>query len=100
MEPSEGRFEQGRFSSAERLRQSAPEFHFTNVPAELRERLIEELKARSEFTKVYDAAVHGAGVTLSLTMPDPVEFTYGGHHFTAFAWMGQIHVFGKGGQGL
>lgn len=71
------------------------EFRFTGVPAEFRERLIAELKARPEFTRVYEAAVQGAGVTLSLTMPEPVEFSYDGFHFYAFAWMGKIHVIGE-----
>ncbi len=69
-----------------------PPFAFTNVPAELRERLIAELKARPEFTKVFKAAVHGSGITLSLNMPEPVEFTFDDQEFVAFAWMGQIYV--------
>jgi len=72
-----------------------PPFAFTNVPAELRERIIQELKARPEFTKVFEAAVHGSGVTLSLTMPEPVEFAYDGYCFTAFAWMGEIYIGGQ-----
>lgn len=71
------------------------QFQFTNVPAEFRRRLIEELRARPEFTKVFDAAVQGAGVALSLTLPEPVEFTCGGCRFHAFAWMGQIHIIGE-----
>lgn len=71
------------------------QFHFQNVPAEFRERLIEELKSRPEFTRVYEAAVQGAGVTLSLTMPEPIEFSHDGFHFYAFAWMGKIHVIGE-----
>ncbi len=78
-----------------RLPQETLPFHFTNVPAELRERIIEELKTRPEFRQVWDGKVHGAGVTLSLAMPDPVEFTYGDCRFTAFAWMGEIHVMGE-----
>ena len=70
-------------------------FRFQNVPAELRERLIEELRARPEFTKAFDAAVQGAGVTLSMTLPKPVEFACDGYLFHAFAWMGQIHVIGE-----
>lgn len=72
-----------------------PPFRFTDVPAEFRERLIEELKSRPEFARVYEAAVHGAGVTLSLTMPEPIEFSYDGWRFHAFAWMGKIHVIGE-----
>lgn len=77
-----------------RLSQDPP-IHFTHVPAELRERIIEELKARPEFLQAWDGQVHGAGVTLSLRMPDAVEFSYDGCRFTAFAWMGQIHVLGE-----
>jgi hypothetical protein len=78
-----------------RLQDDDPPFHFTNVPAELRERIISELKTRPEFKQTWDAKAHGAGVTLSLAMPDPVEFTYDGCRFTAFAWMGEIHVLGE-----
>lgn len=39
--------------------------------------------------------MHGSGVSVSLRMPEPIEFTYDGYYFTAFAWMGQIHVFGE-----
>ena len=78
-----------------RLSDDNPPVHFTNVPAELRERIITELKTRPEFERVWEAKARGAGVTLSLTMPDPIEFTYGDCHFTAFAWMGEIHVLGE-----
>ncbi len=78
-----------------RLPQEEAQFHFQNVPAEFRERLLEELKTRPEFTKAFDAAVLGAGVTLSMTLPEPVEFTCDGYRFHAFAWMGQIHVIGE-----
>lgn len=72
-----------------------PPFAFTNVPAELRERIVEELKTRPEFRQAWDGKVHGAGVTLSLTLPEPLEFTCGDYRFHAFAWMGQIHVIGE-----
>jgi len=72
-----------------------PPFAFINVPAELRERIIQELKARPEFTKVFEAAVQGSGITLSLSMPEPVEFAYDGCRFHAFAWMGEVHVLGE-----
>ena len=70
------------------------QFHFTNVPAELRERLIEELKKRPEFAKAFESSVQGTGVTVSLQMPEPIRFTYDGHRFLAFSWMGQIYVMG------
>lgn len=77
-----------------RLPKESP-FRFTNIPAELRERIIEELKTRPEFTQVFEASVQGPGVSLSLTLPEPIEFTYAGVHFHAFNWMGQIHVMGS-----
>lgn len=77
-----------------RLPGKAPRFHFTDVPAELRERVISELKARPEFKEAWEGQAQGAGVTLSLKMPDPVEFSWDGRHFLAFAWMGEIHVWG------
>ncbi len=85
----------GRPGEGRRLPPEEARFHFQNVPAEFRQRLIEELKARPEFTKVCDAAVQGAGVSLSMTLPEPVEFTCDGCRFHAFAWMGQIHVMGE-----
>jgi len=72
-----------------------PPFAFTNVPVELRERIIEELKIRPEFRQAWDGKVYGAGVALSLRMPDAVEFSCDGCRFTAFAWMGEIHVMGE-----
>ena len=85
----------GRPGEGRRLPQEEARFHFQNVPAEFRERLIEELKSRPEFAKAFDAEVRGAGVALSMTLPEPVEFTCGGCRFHAFAWMGQIHVIGE-----
>ncbi len=82
-----------------RLPPGEERFRFQNVPAEFRKRLIEELRARPEFSKAFDAAVQGAGVTLSMTLPEPVEFACGGYRFHAFAWMGQIHVLGENGVG-
>lgn len=69
-------------------------FHFTDVPAEMRERIIEELKRRPEFEQVFEAAVSGASVSLALRTPEAIEFTYGDRQFTGFAWMGQIYVLG------
>ena len=63
--------------------------------AELRERIIKELKTRPEFTQVFEASIQGSGVTLSLSMPEPIEFAYDGYRFHAFAWMGEIHVMGE-----
>jgi len=83
-----------------RLLNDNPPFHFTNVPAELRERIIEELKTRPEFRQAWSGKVHGAGVTLSLRMPDAIEFSCDGCRFTAFAWMGQIYVMGEKGSPL
>jgi len=82
-------------TTAENRLPEDPTFAFTNVPAELRERIIEELKTRPEFTQVFEAAVQGSGVTLSLSMPEPIEFAYDGYRFHAFAWMGEIHVMGE-----
>lgn len=82
-------------TTAENRLPEDPPFAFTNVPAELRERIIAELKTRPEFKQAWEAKTRGAGVTLSLAMPDPVEFTYGDCRFTAFAWMGEIHVLGE-----
>jgi len=72
-----------------------PGFQFTNVPVELRERIIDELKSRPEFKEAWEAQQHGPSVTLSLTAPEPVEFAYEGYRFTAFAWMGQLHIMGE-----
>ena len=82
-------------TTAENRLPEDPPFAFTNVPAELRERIIEELKTRPEFREAWEGQVRGAGVSLSLRMPDAVEFNYDGCHFTAFAWMGEIHVMGQ-----
>ena len=82
-------------TTAENRLPEDPPFAFTNVPAELRERIIEELKTRPEFTQVFEASVQGSGVSLSLSMPEPIEFAYAGFHFHAFAWMGGIHVIGE-----
>lgn len=76
-----------------------PTIHFTDVPAEWRERLLAELKTRPEFRQAWDAKSHGAGVTLSLTMPEPVECTYDGYHVHAFSWMGEIYVIGENNTG-
>lgn len=95
MGPSEERLGRAHVNPGERLPDDTPQFHFTNVPAELRERIIEELKTRPEFREAWEGAVHGAGVTLSLQMPEPIEFSYDGCRFTAFAWMGQMHVLGE-----
>ncbi len=88
--PGESRF--GLETPASRL---GPKFHFTDVPAELRERIIEELKSRPEFKEAWEAESKGAGISLSLKAPQPVEFSYDSHRFTAFAWMGEIHVWGS-----
>ena len=82
-------------TTAENRLPEDPTFAFTNVPAELRERIIEELKTRPEFTQVFEAAVQGSGVNLSLSMPEANEFAYDGYRFHAFAWMGEIHVMGE-----
>ena len=72
-----------------------PTIHFTKVPAELRAQLIEALKTRPEFKRAWEATVQGAGVNLSLRMPEPIEFACEGLRFTAFGWMGQIYVLGE-----
>ncbi len=72
-----------------------PPIHFTHVPAEFRAQLIEALKTRQEFRQAWEAAVQGSGVSVSLQMPEPIEFTFGGYHFRAFGWMGQIYVMGE-----
>jgi len=72
-----------------------PAIHFTKVPAELRAKLIEALKTRPEFKRAWEATVQGAGVNLSLRMPEPIEFACEGLRFTAFGWMGQIYVMGE-----
>ena len=82
-------------TTAENRLPEDPPFAFTNVPAELRERIIKELKTRPEFTQVFEASIQGSGVTLSLSMPEPIEFSYDGYRFHAFAWMGEIHVMGE-----
>lgn len=84
-----------RFNSEAPASRLAPRFRFTDVPAELRERIVEELKSRPEFREAWEAKQRGAGVTLSLTMPQSVEFSYDSHHFLAFAWMGEIYVLGS-----
>ena len=68
---------------------------FTKVPAELRAQLIETLKTRPEFKQALEATVRGAGVNLSLRMPEPIEFACEGLRFTAFGWMGRIYVIGE-----
>ena len=82
-------------TTAENRLPEDPPFAFTNVPAELRERIIQELKVRPEFPQVFEASVQGSGVSLSMTLPEPIEFAYDGYRFHAFAWMGQIHVMGE-----
>ena len=72
-----------------------PAIHFTKVPAEIRDRMIEALKTRPEFKRAWEAAVQGAGVNLSLRMPEPIELACEGLRFTAFGWMGQIYVIGE-----
>jgi hypothetical protein len=57
--------------------------------------LIEALKTRPEFERAWKATVQGAGVNLSLRIPEPIEFACEGLRFTAFGWMGQIHIFGE-----
>ena len=75
--------------------QQDPAIDFTKVPAELRAQLIETLKTRPEFKQVWEAAVQGAGVNLSLRMPEPMELACEGLRFTAFGWRGQIYVIGE-----
>jgi len=72
-----------------------PPIHFTHVLAEFRAQLIEALKTRQEFRHAWEAAAHGSGVSVSLTMPEPIEFVCEGLRFTAFGWMGQIYVIGE-----
>ena len=57
--------------------------------------MIETLKTRPEFKQAWEAAVQGAGVNLSLRMPEPIEFACEGLRFAAFGWMGQIYVIGE-----
>ncbi len=84
-----------RFGAKTPASRLGPGFHFTNVPAELRERIMDELTSRPEFKDAWEAQPQGAHIALSLKMPEPVEFAYEGYRFTAFAWMGQIHIMGE-----
>ena len=84
-----------RFGANTPASRVGPGCHFTNVPVELRERIIDELKSRPEFKEAWKAQQQGANISLALQMPEPMEFGYDGHRFTAFAWMGQIHIMGE-----
>ena len=63
-------------------------------------KFLETFRQKDETTKVIvlphrAAPGQGAGVNLSLRMPEPIEFACEGFHFTAFGWMGQIYVMGE-----
>ncbi len=72
-----------------------PPIHFTHVPAEFRVQLIKVLKTRQEFRQVWETAVQGSSVNVSLQLPEPIEFTFSGYRFNAFGWMGHIHIVGE-----